>query len=207
MNNSLRIAVADDEAEMREYLESTLALLGHQVVAVVKTGCELVERCRAMRPNLVITDIRMPDMDGLDAIHEIGGGMSIPVIIVSAHHDPEAVARALDNQVLAYLVKPIKQADLETAIAVAIRRFREFQALGRQTDSLRQALEDRKLIERAKGILMQRTGIDEPAAFTRLQKLASDNNWKLAEAARSLLASDAALRSPQTSQSPPGPGS
>ncbi len=207
MNNSLRIAVADDEAEMREYLESTLALLGHQVVAVVKTGCELVERCQAMRPNLVITDIRMPDMDGLDAIHEIGGSMSIPVIIVSAHHDPEAVARALDNQVLAYLVKPIKQADLETAIAVAIRRFREFQALGRQTDSLRQALEDRKLIERAKGILMQRTGIDEPAAFTRLQKLASDNNWKLAEAARSLLASDAALRSPQTSQSPPGPGS
>jgi response regulator NasT len=207
MNNSLRIAVADDEAEMREYLESTLALLGHQVVAVVKTGCELIERCQAMRPNLVITDIRMPDMDGLDAIHEIGGSMSIPVIIVSAHHDPEAVARALDNQVLAYLVKPIKQADLETAIAVAIRRFREFQALGRQTDSLRQALEDRKLIERAKGILMQRTGIDEPAAFTRLQKLASDNNWKLAEAARSLLASDAALRSPQTSQSPPGPGS
>lgn len=207
MNNSLRIAVADDEPEMREYLESTLILLGHQVVAVAKTGRELVERCRAMRPNLVITDIRMPEMDGLDAIHEIAGSMSIPVILVSAHHDPDAVARALDNQVLAYLVKPIKQADLETAIAVAIRRFREFQALGRQTDSLRQALEDRKLIERAKGILMQRTGIDEPAAFARLQKLASDHNWKLAEAARSLLASDAALRSPQTPQSPSDPES
>ena len=202
MNNSLRIAVADDEPEMREYFESTLTVLGHQVVAVAKNGRELVERCRAMRPGLVITDIRMPEMDGLDAIQTIGESMSIPVILVSAHHDPEIVARALDNQVLAYLVKPIKQADLETAIAVAMRRFREFQALSRQTDSLRQALEDRKLIERAKGLLMQRAGIDEPTAFTRLQKLASDNNWKLAEAARSLLASEAALRSPPA---PPEP--
>lgn len=198
MNHSLRIAVADDEPEMREYFESTLAVLGHQVVALAKNGRELVERCLAIRPGLVITDIKMPDMDGLDAIKAIGSSMSVPVILVSAHNDPEMIARALDNQVLAYLVKPIKQADLETAIAVAMRRFREFEALNRQTDSLRQALDDRKLIERAKGLLMQRAGLDEPAAFARLQKLASDNNWKLAEAAQGLLASDDAFRSPDT---------
>jgi response regulator NasT len=198
MNSSLRIAVADDEPEMREYFENTLTVLGHKVVAVAKDGRELVEHCRAMRPGLVITDIKMPDMDGLNAIKEISSSMSVPIILVSAHHAPEMIAQALDNQVLAYLVKPIKQADLETAIAVAMRRYREFQALHQQTDSLRQALEDRKLIERAKGLLMQHTGLDEPAAFTRLQKLASDNNWKLAAAARSLLASEEALRSPQT---------
>ncbi len=197
MNKSLRITVADDEPEMREYFESTLAVLGHQVVAAATSGRELIELCQATKPDLVITDIKMPDMDGLDAAHEIGSGMSIPCIIVSAHHDPEFIARAQDNQVLAYLVKPIKQADLETAIALAMRRYREFQALFRQADSLRQALEDRKLIERAKGLLMQRAGLDEPAAFARLQKLASDNNWKLAQAALSLLASDAAFH-PET---------
>jgi response regulator NasT len=193
MNESLRIVVADDEPEMREYLESTLSLLGHRVVAAVGNGRELVERCQATKPDLVITDIKMPDIDGLEAAHQIGDMLAIPCIVVSAHHDQEFIDRALDNQVMAYLVKPIRQAGLETAIALAMRRHREFQALFRQADSLRQALADRKLIERAKGLLMQRVGHDEAAAFARLQKLASDNNWKLADAARNLLATDEAF--------------
>ena len=194
MTRSLRIIAADDEPEMREYLESTLRVLGHEVVAVAKCGRELIEACRTGNPDLVITDIRMPKMDGLAAIEEISKSMSLPIILVSAHHDDATVAQALNQQALAYLVKPVKQADIETAIAVAMRRFGEFQALFNQTDSLRQALEDRKLIERAKGLLMKRSELDEPTAFARLQKLASDNNWKLAEAAKLLLASEEALR-------------
>ncbi|TWU25466.1 putative transcriptional regulatory protein pdtaR [Novipirellula galeiformis] len=194
MNTSLRIVVADDDPAMCEYMQTTLTLLGHQVVGIANSGQELVQQCRQLKPKLVITDLKMPEMDGLEAIKAIGNTLPIAFILVSAHHDSDTIARALDQQVLAYLVKPIKRADLETAIAVTMRRFAEFQALFQQTDSLRQSLEDRKTIEKAKGVLMQRAGIDEPDAFKRLQKMASDNNWKLAEAAKYLLATDQALQ-------------
>ena len=197
MTGPLRIAVADDEPEMLEYFESTLTVLGHHVVVLARNGRELVEGCRAQKPDLVVADIKMPVMDGLDAARQIAQHGPIPVILVSAHHDPDFITRALDNQVLAYLVKPIKQADLETAVALAMRRFHELQALCQQADSLRQALNDRKVIERAKGVLMRRTGLDEQAAFTRLQKLASDHNWKLAQAAQNLLATESVLMPPK----------
>ena len=98
------------------------------------------------------------------------------MILVSAYHDADLIARAMADHVMAYLVKPIKQADLATTIALAVRRFKEFTALQQQATDLRQALEDRKVIERAKGILMKRAGLDEADAFRRLQKLASDKN-------------------------------
>ena len=123
---------------------------------------------RATRPDLVITDIKMPDMDGIDAATQIYRERPIPVILVSAYHDPEFIRRAEADHILAYLVKPIKQADLEPAIALAMRRFEQFQALRKEAADLRQALEDRKVIERAKGILMKKAGLDEHDAFRRL---------------------------------------
>jgi response regulator NasT len=105
-----------------------------------KDGQDLVEKCHTTRPDLVITDIKMPDMDGIQASNEICAEAPVPVILVSAYHDPELIDRALANHVLAYLVKPIKQADLETAIAIAMRRFKEFQALHQQASDLNQAL-------------------------------------------------------------------
>ena len=128
-------------------------------------GRELVEHCRTARPDLVITDIKMPDMDGIDAAAEIYAQAPIPVILVSAYHDPEFIRRAEADHILAYLVKPIKQADLEPAIGIAMRRFEQFQALRKETADLKQALEDRKVIEQAKGILMKKAGLDEPEAF------------------------------------------
>ena len=107
-------------------------MLGHQVVAVAKDGRELVEQCRTAHPDLVITDIKMPDMDGIDAATQIYRNGPIPVILVSAYHDPEFIRRAEADHILAYLVKPIKQADLEPAIAIAMRRFEQFQALARR---------------------------------------------------------------------------
>jgi response regulator NasT len=191
MTQSLRILVADDEPEMAEYYHETLTALGHRVVAVARTGQELIDLCRADNPDVVITDIKMPGRDGIDAAIEIASQRPVPVILVSAYHDPELIARALDNHVLAYLVKPVKQTDLQVAIALALRRFREFEVLREEATNLRQAITDRKVIERAKGIIMKRAGIDEQAAFRRLQKMASDRRQKLIDIAQSVLTAEA----------------
>ena len=190
---TLRIAIADDEAEMQEYLKYTLTEFGHEVVSIAGTGAELIEHCKEQKPDLVITDIKMPDIDGLAAADAIRQGEAIPIILVSAHSEPDYIDRALKNHVLAYLIKPIKQADLRTAITLVMQRFKEFQVLQKQADDLRQALEDRKLIERAKGILMKRANLDEPDAFRRLQKISSDKNQKMVEIARMILTAEEAM--------------
>ena len=195
MNQTLRIAVAEDEADMRDFYRKILPHLGHEVVSVAENGRQLVEQCREQPPDLIITDIRMPEMDGLDAIREIGKERQVPVILVSAHHDAEFVERACQDTVLAYLVKPIKVCDLEPAIGLAMRRFAEFQALQKQAGDLQQALEARKLIERAKGILMKRGGLDEQTAFRRLQRLSSNKNLKLVEIAKTILTAEEAFQS------------
>ena len=187
MNRPLKIAVADDEPRMLDFYRETLPLLGHEVVLTAQSGRELVEKARAARPDLIITDIKMPDMDGIDAARQICQDEVTPVILVSAFSDPELIERAAPNYVMAYLVKPLKPKDLEPAIAIVTRRFEEFQALRKEADNLRQAIADRKLIERAKGILMKRTGQDEASAFRRLQKLARDTNRKLVEVAQMIL--------------------
>jgi two-component system, response regulator PdtaR len=194
MSRSIRIAVAEDEAFMQRYLTETLTLIGHKVVCIAGTGRELIDKCRTSPPELVMTDIRLPDMDGLQAVAEIYATTAVPVIVVSAFHDPDLIERAEKNHVLAYLVKPIKQEDLEPAIAIAMRRFQEFREMRQETDNLRQALEDRKLIERAKGLLMKRTGLDEPEAFRRLQKLARDKNQKLVHIAQVIVTADEAFQ-------------
>lgn len=195
MTRSLRIAVADDELDMRDYFQQILPLLGHKVVAVAEDGQDLVDQCRTARPDLVITDIKMPDMDGIDAAVRIYRNAAVPVILVSAYHDPEFIRRAEADHILAYLVKPIKQSDLEPAIAIAMRRFEQFQALRKESADLKQALEDRKVIEKAKGILMKKANLDEHDAFRRLQKLASDKNRKLIDIAQMILTAEEALGS------------
>lgn len=197
MIRRLKVVVADDALDMREYLEKILPCFGHSVAAVAATGRELIERCRETRPDLVITDIRMPDMDGIDAAREICKEMPVPVILISADHDQEVLERAEEGDVMAFLVKPIKQADLEPAIAIATRRFEQFQALRREAADLRQALDDRKTIEKAKGLLMKRAGLDEQEAFRRLQKLASEHNRKLAEIAFMILTAEEAFERPR----------
>jgi response regulator NasT len=197
MNRSLRIAVADDEPDMLDYFRDTLTALGHEVVSLARTGRELVDGCRTTQPDLVITDIKMSDdIDGIEAAKTIYRECPVPVILVSAYHDPELIARAEADHILAYLVKPIKQADLETAIGIAIGRFEQFQALRKEASDLRQALEDRKVIERAKGLLMKVAKLDEQAAFQRLQKLASAKNLKLVDLARMILTAEEALQPP-----------
>lgn len=200
MESRLRIAVADDEPDMQEYFAKILPRLGHEVVSIAETGRQLVEHCAALNPDLVITDIKMPGMDGIEAATAVYQNQAIPVILVSAFYDRELIERAESDHITAYLVKPIKQADLEPAIALARKRFEQFQALRQETADLKQALEDRKLVERAKGILMLRTGLDEQSAFTRLQRLASDKNLRMAEIARTILLADEAFVTAQSKQ-------
>jgi len=194
MNHTLRIVVADDEADMRDYFRKMLPHLGHRLVAAAENGRDLVQLCMEKRPDLVITDIKMPDMDGIDAATEIYKSMALPVILVSAYHDAALIARAEADHIMGYLVKPIKQADLEPVIALAMRRFQQFQELRKEAADLRQALEDRKIIERAKGIVMKKVQLDEHDAFRRLQKLASDKNLKLVEISRMVLTAEEAFQ-------------
>lgn len=191
--NRLRVAVADDEPEVRGVLENMLAALGHEVAFAANTGRELVDFCLTTPVDLVMTDIRMPDMDGLDAAAIIYEKVRTPIILLSGHCDRELIERAEETHVFAYLVKPITQMQLVPAIALASRRFEEFEALQKEANDLRQALADRKLIERAKGLLMKHLNVDEQEAFRRLQKLASSKNKKLIEIAEMVLTAAEAL--------------
>lgn len=119
MKAQLRIAVADDEPDMRDYFRKVLPRMGHTVVAVAENGRELVEQCRDTHPDLVITDIRMPEMDGIDAAREICKDHPTPIVFVSAYHDPDLKKRAEMEQVLCYLVKPVRQTELIPVLAKA----------------------------------------------------------------------------------------
>jgi response regulator NasT len=193
MNRTLRIAVADDEPRMLQFYREVLPMMGHEVVCTALNGAELIEQCRSARPDLVISDIKMPDMDGIDASKQLAAQEAVPIIMVTAHDDPELLERAGATPVLAYLVKPIKRQDLQPAIVIAMRRFEELQALQKDATDLRQALQDRKIIERAKGVLMKRTGRDEASAFQSMQKLARDKNRKLVQVAEMILTAEEAF--------------
>lgn len=193
MSEPLRITIADDEPRMRDYLWQSLDRMGHTVVSAARTGRELVDQCRQHQPDLVICDVKMPEMDGIDAAEEVYQFLAVPVILVSAFHDKDLIHRASRRHILAYLVKPIKETDLLPAITVAMDRWQEFQTLRSETASLKQALEDRKIIERAKGVLMLRAGLSEPDAFRRLQKLASSKNMKLVKIAHMVVTAEEAL--------------
>src|SRR4051812_10148040 len=152
MKRPLRVAVADGEKFMIDYYRDLLPRLGHEV-STAEGGRQLVELCRGQRPDLVITDVKLADMDGLEATNEINRECEVPVILVSNHHDGDTQARAIQDHVMAYLTKPVKEGDLAAAITLALARFQDWRALRKEAADLRQALEDRKLVERAKGIV------------------------------------------------------
>jgi two-component system, response regulator PdtaR len=165
MTRSLRIAVADDDPDMRDYFRTCLKRLGHQAVIVATNGRDLVEQCRTLQPDLVITDIKMPHMDGIDAATRIYRERPVPVILVSAYHDPALVEHADADHIQASLVKPIRQANLKHAIVLAMRRFEQLDALRQEAGNLLQAMEHRTVIAQATSILMQRGGLDEQHAL------------------------------------------
>jgi len=196
MDQALQVIVADDDRQARDFYHQVLPDIGHRVVFAAATGAELVEQCEQLKPDLVISDIKMPDLDGLDASEQIYKSHPVPIILVSGYHDADLIERAQENHILAYLVKPITRADMEVAISLAMKRFHEFEELRLETSNLRQALQDRKIIERAKNILMKLGELHEHDAFRRLQKLASRQNKKLVQVAEMIVTAEMAFAPP-----------
>jgi response regulator NasT len=191
--SSLRVVVAEDERDTREYLLEALVRLGHQVVAVAD-GRQLVEMYRASPPDVVLADVRMPHLDGLEAAAEVGRHRPVPFVLVTAYHEDALLERACEGPVMAYLVKPVKEADVGAALALAVDRFARLQTGGQEVAGLRQALKDRKRLERAKGAMMRRLGEGEEEADRRLRGLSSRRNRKLTEVAGEVLAAEELFR-------------
>lgn len=189
----LRILIADDESIRLLSLRAQLTALGHQVVAEATTGAEAVALAQQTQPDLAILDIKMPVMDGIEAAEQITQMRPIPIILLTAYSESQLVERAARANISAYLMKPVAEEDLLPAITLALARFREFQALRREVADLREALEARKVIERAKGILMRRLNLTEEEAFRRLQRQSQDTNRKLAEVAQAIVLADQML--------------
>lgn len=189
----LRILIADDESIRLLSLRAQLTALGHQVVAEASTGAQAIELAKTTAPDLAILDIKMPGIDGIEVAEQITRARPIPIILLTAYSEAQLVERAAQANISAYLMKPVSEDDLRPAIALALTRFRQFQALRREVADLREALEARKMIEKAKGILMRRLNLAEEEAFRRLQRQSQESNRKLAQVAEAIVVADQML--------------
>ncbi|MBI3910413.1 MAG: response regulator [Armatimonadetes bacterium] len=184
---ALRIVIADDEAIIRLDLKESLQRLGHTVVGEAGDGRRAVELAQDLRPDLVILDIRMPELDGIDAAKQLAADRVAPVLLLTAYSQRDLVERAMDAGVFAYVVKPFTEADLLPAMGVAIARFREFRQISDQAASLQEAMETRKLVDRAKGMLMDRHGLTEAEAFRRIQQQSMNTRRSMREIAEAIM--------------------
>jgi len=192
--NPLKIIVADDEPLLVEELCIYLQDLNHEVIATTNSGQELCDKALELKPDLIISDIKMPEMDGIEAITQINKQITIPILIVSAYHDQDFIDKASEQCVMGYLVKPIDERALKINIQVAMRRFQEFEVLRKENKDLEQALSERKIIERAKGILMSRSNLTEPEAFQKLQDLSRKKSTRMVEIAQSVITAEEAFK-------------
>jgi response regulator NasT len=187
MSENLRVLIADDEAIHNLALTTQLETLGHEVVATATNGRQAVELARTAHPDLIFLDIRMPVMTGPEAAEEIASESPVPMIILSAYSDARTVEQAVRAPIFHYLVKPVDPDDLAPAIAVARARFAEWLAARKDRDRLEAKLEERKVVERAKGLLMESRGLSEREAYRFLQKMSQDKNTPMVELARKIL--------------------
>lgn len=175
MSTKRRVVVAEDEALIRLDLTSLLEDAGYEVVAAVTDGQAAIEAVEEFRPDLVLMDVAMPVLDGVTAASKITERRLCPVVMVTAYSQVELVERAADAGAMGYLVKPVSPNSLLPSIEVAIARFEQLNQLAAEVEAVTERLEVRKMVDRAKGLLMTKLGIDEPAAFRWLQKAAMDN--------------------------------
>ena len=182
-----RVVVAEDETLIRMDLVEMLSEEGYDIVGQAGDGQQAVELAEEFRPDLVIMDVKMPRRDGIDAAAEIARKRIAPVVILTAFSQRDLVERARDAGAMAYLVKPFSKSDLVPAIELAASRFNEIAALEREVTVLTDRLETRKLIERAKGILMKTQGLTEPQAFKWIQQTAMDRRTTMKAVAQVVL--------------------
>jgi response regulator NasT len=185
--NALRVVIAEDEALIRLDLKEMLEEEGYSVVAEAADGETAVEKVTALRPDLAILDVKMPILDGISAAERIAADRITPVVILTAFSQRELVERARDAGAMAYLVKPFTKADLVPAIEMAVSRYTEIKALDEEVNTLKDRLEVRKLLDRAKGLLQSEHGLTEPQAFRWIQKTSMDQRLAMRAVAERVL--------------------
>jgi response regulator NasT len=183
-----RILVVDDEALIRVNLVEMLTRMGYEVVGEADEAAGAVQQARDLKPDLVIMDIRMPgEEDGISAAATLTAEDIAPTLLISGFSQPDYVARANEAGVVGYLVKPVTEDHLRPAIEVVLARFHEFQAMATEAHDLREQLETRKLVERAKGVLMSQFNLNENEAFRRIQKASMDTRKPMRAIAEAIL--------------------
>ncbi|MHB1130763.1 MAG: ANTAR domain-containing response regulator [Chloroflexota bacterium] len=182
-----RVVIADDESIIRMDLREMLESLGYLVVGEAGDGISAVNIARELKPDLVIMDIKMPDLDGIAAAKMLTEERIAPVLLLTAFSQQELVEGAREAGVVGYIVKPFRESELLPAIEVALARFREFRSLEREATDLRDTLETRKLVERAKGVLMDTQGLKEADAFRKIQKLSMNSRKSMRQIAEAIL--------------------
>ena len=182
-----RVIIADDESIVRMDLREMLGNLGYLVIGDVGDGQSAVNLSRELKPDVILMDIKMPNMDGIEAAKILTEEQIAPVVLLTAYGQKELVDQAKEAGVVGYLVKPFREADLLPAIEVALTRFNEFKAVRQEVEDLQNALETRKLVERAKGILMDTQGMDENEAFRKIQKMSMNTRKPMKEVAEAII--------------------
>jgi response regulator NasT len=185
-NSKRRIVVAEDESLIRMDIVETLKDQGFDVVGEAGDGLKAIELAKELKPDLMVMDIKMPDMDGLSAAEQIAK-LRIPVVFLTAFNQQELVSRASEVGAMAFLVKPFSPEDLLPAIEIALSRFQQLTQLESEVSDLTERLETRKLVERAKGVLGVQMGLSEPEAFRWIQKAAMDRRIGMVDVARTIL--------------------
>lgn len=182
-----RVVVVDDEVLILQDLKETLEGLGYLVVGTAGDGRSGVNLARQLKPDAVVMDVKMEGMDGIEAAKVLTEERVAPVVLVTAYTETELVQRAQQAGVVAYISKPFRPNDLQPAIEVGIARFREFEALRKENEDIKESLETRKLVDRAKGILMTTQGLGESDAFRKIQKMSMDTRRPMKDIANAII--------------------
>ena len=185
-----RVLIADDDAVIRMDLKAMLEELGHEVAGEADNGEAACYMAKSLKPDLIILDVMMPKMNGLEAAAAISSERLAPVLMLTAYSEAPMIEEATRAGVLAYLVKPFRKQELQPAIEIALARYRELAALEGELDALQEQMETRKIVGRAKAILMDRNGLSEREAFRRLQAQSLALNKSLREIADAIILTD-----------------
>ncbi len=192
---SLRVLIADDETLITMSLSSMLENIGCRVAARARSGREAVQKALELSPDLILMDIKMDDMDGFEASRQILAERPVPIVILTAFSQPDLIEKADSVGVSGYLVKPVSESDLLPAITLACSRFKQFKALEQEVGDLKETVRTRKLVEQAKGLLMQQEGITEDVAFKRIHQQSRNENIPMAKLAEAIITASKVLGS------------
>lgn len=187
MAQQIRLIIADDESLIRMNLKETLIGLGYLVIGEAGDGVSVINLARELHPDLVLMDIKMPRLDGIQAARILTQEKIAPVLLITAFSDRDLVERAKEAGVVNYIVKPFRDAELLPAIEIALARYQEFLEMEHEMDDLKETLDTRKLVERAKGILMDTQGLKEAEAFRKIQQLSMNTRKPMKEIAQAIL--------------------